>query len=111
MPELDLTPLRDAIAAFVPQGRSGLLPALQAAQAIYGWIAEPIAAEIGQALRVPLADIHGVIEFYAMLYNTPVGKTIVRVCTDPACATRGAEAVLEAACRRGEVSQPGETSA
>ena len=33
MPEVDLTQLRDAIAAFAPEGRSGLLPALQAAQA------------------------------------------------------------------------------
>ncbi len=30
MPELELTQLRNAIAAFAPQGRSGLLPALQA---------------------------------------------------------------------------------
>ena len=36
MPELDLTQLRNVIAAFVPQGRSGLLPALHAAQASYG---------------------------------------------------------------------------
>ncbi len=111
MPELDLTPLRDRIAAFVPQGRSGLLPALHAAQAIYGWISEPIAAEISRALNVPLADIHGVIEFYSMFYNEPIGQTIVRVCTDPACSLRGAE------CRAGRrlpqsrsFDQPGETS-
>ena len=85
MPELDLTPLREALAAFVPQGRSGLLPALHAAQALYGWISEPIAAEISRTLNVPLADIHGVIEFYSMFYNEPIGQTIVRVCTDPAC--------------------------
>ncbi len=111
MPELDLTRLRETIAAFVPQGRSGLLPALHAAQTLYGWITEPVAAEIGRALNVPLADVHGVIEFYAMFYNAPIGQTIVRVCTDPACATRGAEGVLAAACRKAEVAQPGETSA
>ncbi len=110
MPELDLTPLRDAIAAFVPQGRSGLLPALHAAQARYGWIAEPVAVEIGRALNVPLADIHGVIEFYAMFYNEPIGRTIVRVCTDPVCSLRGAETVLEVACRKAKVTRPGETS-
>jgi NADH-quinone oxidoreductase subunit F len=111
MPELDLTPLQTTLAAFVPLGRSGLLPALHAAQAIYGWISELIAAEIGRALNVPLADIHGVIEFYAMFYNEPVGQTIVRVCTDPACATRGADEVLAAACRKAKVEWPGETSA
>ena len=71
----------------------------------------PIAAEISRALNVPLADIHGVIEFYSMFYNEPIGQTIVRVCTDPACATRGADEVLAAACRKAKVDRPGETSA
>ena len=111
MPELDLTQLRKAIAPFIPQGRAGLLPALHAAQSIYGWIAEPVAAEISRGLNVPLAEVHGVIEFYSMFYNQPVGQTIVRVCADPACAARGADEVLAAACRKAGVDRPGETSA
>ena len=111
MSELDLTQLRDAIAAFIPQGRSGLLPALHAAQVLQGWISEPVAAEISRALNIPLAEIHGVIEFYSMFYNEPVGQTIVRGCTDPACATRGADDVLAAACRKAKVDRPGGTSA
>jgi NADH-quinone oxidoreductase subunit F len=111
MPELDGNQLREALAPFAPHGRSGLLPALHTAQALYGWISEPIAAEISRALNVPLADIHGVIEFYSMFYNEPVGQTVVRVCTDPACSTRHADEVLAAACRKAKVEQPGETSA
>ena len=110
MPEFDLTPVRSAIAPFIAQGRSVLLPALYAAQSIYGYLPEPIAAEVARALNVPLADVHGVIEFYSMLYAEPVGKTIVRVCTDPACALRGADEVLAAACRKARVAAPGETS-
>ena len=110
MADLDLSPLRTVLADFALQGRSGLLPALQAAQSIYGWLSEPIAAEIGRALNVPLADVHGVIEFYSMLYNEPIGRTIVRVCTDPACSLCGGEAVLETACQKAGVSQPGATS-
>ena len=100
---VDLARLRDLLAPFAAQGRSGLLPALQAAQAAYGMIEEPVAAEIGRLLHVPLADVHGVIDFYTLLYRQPVGRTIVRVCTDPACALRGADEVLEAACRRAGV--------
>jgi NADH-quinone oxidoreductase subunit F len=111
MSDLDLSLLRSAIDPFVPQGRSGLLPALHTAQSIFGYVPEPVAAEIGRALNVPLADVHGVIEFYSMLYDGPAGRTIVRVCTDPACALRGADAVLAAACRQANVNQPGETSA
>ena len=111
MPDIDLAPLRSAIAPFVPLGRSGLLPALHAAQAISGWISEPIATEVARVLNVPLADVHGVIEFYSMFYNHPIGQTVVRVCADPACSLRGADAVLDAACQRAKVSAPGETSA
>ncbi|HKZ68463.1 MAG TPA: NAD(P)H-dependent oxidoreductase subunit E, partial [Anaerolineales bacterium] len=110
MPELDLTPLRTTLAQFSPQGRTALLPALHAAQAMYGYLSEPVAAEVARALRAPLADVYGVIDFYAMFYREPVGKTIIRVCADPACALSGAEAVLDAACQKARV-KPGGTSA
>jgi NADH-quinone oxidoreductase subunit F len=96
---VDVMPLRQLLADYAPAGRTALLPALQAAQAFYGYISESVAAEVGRALGVPLADVHGVIDFYSLLYRQPVGHTIVRVCTDPSCALRGADDVLDAACR------------
>jgi NADH-quinone oxidoreductase subunit F len=98
MSDIDIAPLIPAIEPYIPMGRSGLLPALHAAQKIYGWISEPVAGEIARALRVPLADVHGVIEFYALFYNEPVGQRIIRVCTDQACALKGADAVLNHLC-------------
>ena len=80
-------------------GRSGLLPALHAAQKIYGWISEPVATEIARSLRVPLADVHGVIEFYSLFYNKPIGKRVIRVCTDQACALKGADGDPESSLR------------
>jgi NADH-quinone oxidoreductase subunit F len=95
---------------YVHLGRSGLLPALQAAQKTQGWLSEPIAAEVATALHVPLADVHGVIEFYTLLYNKPVGKRLIHVCTDVACAQRGGQAVLEHLCHAHGTS-PGQMSA
>ena len=106
----DLAPLRAALADLAPQGRTALLPALHAAQTLYGYLPEPVAVEIGRALHVPLADVHGVIEFYSLFYAQPAGKTILHVCTDPSCDLAGGEAVLQAVCRRLGV-QPGETTA
>jgi NADH-quinone oxidoreductase subunit F len=94
MSEIDLAPLKPAIEKFIPMSRSGLLPALHAAQKIYGWISEPVATEIAKTLRVPLADVHGVIEFYSLFYNEPVGKKVIRVCTDPACGIKGSDDIL-----------------
>jgi len=104
MSDLDLTPLQSAISEYIALGRSGLLPALQAAQRSYGYLPEPVAAEVARLLSVPLADVYGVIDFYSMLYRQPAGKTMLRVCTDPACALAGGEALLDSLCRRLGVS-------
>jgi NADH-quinone oxidoreductase subunit F len=110
MPDIDLLPLHNVLAKIQSQDRTALLPALQAAQKIYGYIPELVAVEIGRNLHVPLADIYGVIDFYSMLYHQPVGDQVLRVCTDPTCAAAGGEEVLAGICRDLNIS-PGEMSA
>jgi NADH-quinone oxidoreductase subunit F len=98
MVDVDLTSLKPAIESYIPMGRTGLLPALHAAQKIYGWVSEPIAVEIARSLRVPLADVHGVIEFYSLFYNEPTSTHVIRVCTDVACALKNADGILAHLC-------------
>jgi NADH-quinone oxidoreductase subunit F len=78
-----------------PLGRTMLLPALLEAQSRFRHISEDTAREIGGHLRVPLADITGVIEFYSMLHDTPTGDTHIRICTSPSCSMQGGRKVLE----------------
>ena len=110
MSGIDLSLLHNSLAELSSQGRTALLPVLQAAQNIYGYIPEPVAAEVSRILRVPQAEIFGVIDFYTMLYHQPVGERVLRVCTDPACAAADGEAVLTGISRYLDIS-PGETSA
>ncbi|MBV6402291.1 MAG: Electron transport complex subunit RsxC [Anaerolineales bacterium] len=98
MADHTLASLKPAIESYLPMGGAGLLPALHAAQKIYGWISEPVAAEIARSLRVPLADVHGVIEFYSLFYNEPTSRRVIRVCADVACALKGGDKVLEQLC-------------
>ena len=107
MADLDLSPLHSALQPFVKLGRPGLLPALHAAQKIYGWLPEPVATEVANSLRVPLADVHGVIEFYSLFYNEAVGRRIIRVCTDVACALKGADTLLDHLCAHHGVTPNG----
>ncbi|MBV6395015.1 MAG: Electron transport complex subunit RsxC [Anaerolineales bacterium] len=100
MPDFDLAPLTPAIEKYIPLGRPGLLPALHAAQKIYGWIPESVAAEIARHLRVPLADVHGVIEFYSMFYNEPTSRRVIRVCTDIVCGLKGGDGILNRLCEK-----------
>src|SRR5262245_44099389 len=95
MTDGELIPLRSILAELAPQGRPALLPALHAAQQLYGWLSEPVAAEVAHALGVPLADIHGVIDFYAMMHRRPVGRTFLRVCSAPVCALAGADTLAD----------------
>jgi len=109
MTDTDLAPLHSAIETYIPLGRSGLLPALHAAQKLYGWLPEEAAAQVAKSLRVPLADAHGVIEFYSLFYNEAIGKRIIRVCTDQACALKGADGLLDHLCKQHNV-ESGQTT-
>ena len=95
MAESDLSRLHGILEELAPQGQSALLPALHAAQGIYGHIPEPVAAEIGRILQVPLADLYGVIDFYALFLHEPAGQTIIHICNDPVCAMAGSETFLK----------------
>jgi NADH-quinone oxidoreductase subunit F len=109
MSVIETSDLQTAIEPYVPMGRSGLLPALHAVQKLYGWISEPVATEIAQALRVPLADVHGVIEFYSLFYNKPTSKHTIRVCTDAVCMLKDGDGILNHLCAHHGL-QPGQTA-
>jgi NADH-quinone oxidoreductase subunit F len=109
MSDIDPTVVKAAIESYIPLGRSGLLPALHAAQKIYGWLPIEVAAEVARSLRVPLADVHGVIEFYSLFYNEQVGRKFIRICTDQACALKGGDGLLNHLCKHYDV-EPGQTT-
>ncbi len=90
---LDLSLLTPILNKYEGRKRDALLPMLHDAQALYGWLPRDVQEAVGRALRVPLAEVHGVIEFYTMFYNQPTAKTLIRVCHDPACYLAGSAAV------------------
>ncbi|HUF37229.1 MAG TPA: NAD(P)H-dependent oxidoreductase subunit E [Anaerolineales bacterium] len=96
-PEIDRAALTSFLDTHRHRGRTMLLPALHHAQSIYGWLPRAALAEISKFLRVPAADIHGVVEFYSMFYNSPTAKRVVRFCEDPACSLAGAEKLIHEA--------------
>ena len=107
--EADLSDLQTYLEAHVHRGRTMLLPALHRAQELYGWVPREAQEAISRALRVPLADVHGVIEFYTMFYNHPMARRVVRVCEDSACSLAGAHAVSQAISAELRL-RPGETA-
>ena len=89
MPEpLDLSKMEPIFKKF--EGQDGtLIPILQEAQSLYGYLSEEVLAGISGALKIPLSRIYGVVTFYAQFYLTPRGRHTVRVCRGTACHVRG----------------------
>ena len=91
------------------RGREALLPVLWEVQGACGSINPEQVHRISHALRVPEADIYGVIGFYTLFHEEATGRRIIRVCTDPTCALAGADEVLHGVCERLGVHE-GETT-
>jgi NADH-quinone oxidoreductase subunit F len=106
---IDMTALEPVLSRYRGRGRESLLPLLHEAQAVNGWLPSEVLEAIGETLRVPLADIHGVVEFYSMFYNEPTARRVIRVCFDPACHMAGSPAVRLAIEERLGL-KPGETN-
>ncbi|MCB0034707.1 MAG: NAD(P)H-dependent oxidoreductase subunit E, partial [Anaerolineales bacterium] len=94
--KVDLSRLQPYLDQVASRGRTALLPTLHHAQSLYGWLPREVQEAISYALRIPQADIHGVIEFYTMFYAEPTAQRVIRVCEDPACSLHDGEAVIHA---------------
>ena len=90
---IDMTSVEPVLARYRGRGRDALLPLLHEVQAVHGWLPREVLEAVGHTLRVPLSDIHGVVEFYSMFYNEPTARRVIRVCFDPACHMAGSPAV------------------
>lgn len=75
--------------------KGALIPVLQQAQEIYGYLPEDVLRRIGQALNIPISKIYGVVTFYAQFHLKPRGKYVIRVCQGTACHVRGGSTVLK----------------
>ena len=80
------------------KGRQGaVMPALQGAQEIYGYLPMEVQKEIARGLDVSLEEVYGVSTFYSQFSLTPKGKYNISVCLGTACYVKGADKTL---CRK-----------
>ena len=73
-----------------------LMPVLQEAQGIYGYLPIEVQKMISEGLDISLEHIYGVVTFYAQFSLEPKGKYEIRVCDGTACHVRGSLPVLNA---------------
>ncbi len=106
---IDQRDINTILAEYRGRGREALLPVLWDVQGAFGHISPEQAHLISHVLRVPEADIFGVIGFYTLFHDEPTGRRIIRVCSDPTCALAGADEVLHGLCEKLGVDEGGTT--
>ena len=93
-----------------PTKQAALLPALWLVQGARGWISDRDVAEVAEVLGLTPAYVKGVVTFYTMYHQHPVGQHFVQVCTTSPCNLCGAEAVVQALLEHTGAKELGATS-
>ncbi len=82
----------DALLKVIAEHRDdngSLMPIMQKAQDIYGYLPIEVQTMISNELNVPLEKIYGIATFYSQFSLYPKGKYKVSVCLGTACYVKG----------------------
>jgi NADH-quinone oxidoreductase subunit E len=99
----------DHILTRYPTREACLLPTLHLAQEVWGWISPEIVHYVGELLDLSPATVFGVVSFYNMYNQKPVGKYHLQVCTNLSCMVNRAYDIYEHLCEKLHV-HPGQTT-
>ena len=71
-----------------------LIPVLQRAQEMVGYLPSIVQKRISRGLNIPTAEVHSVVSFYSFFTMKPRGDHIIKICLGTACYVKGIEEVL-----------------
>lgn len=78
------------------KGQEGaLMPILQEAQEIYGYLPFEVQQIIAENTGIPMAEIYGVVTFYAQFSLYPKGEYKIAVCLGTACYVKGSGDIID----------------
>lgn len=72
-----------------------LMPVLQKAQGIYGYLPIEVQEIIADGLNISLSEVYGVATFYSQFSLNPKGEHRISICLGTACYVKGADKILE----------------
>lgn len=79
----------EALKATYETSQSAVIPALHIAQDDQGWLSEETQREVAVLLGLTEQTVRGVVTFYTMFYQRPVGRHVLQVCRNLSCHMRG----------------------
>jgi len=86
--------LKEAIALHKDQ-KGALMPVIQEAQRIYGYMPEEVQRMVAEGMGVSLSEVYGIVTFYSQFSLTPKGKYRIVICMGTACYVLGSGKILE----------------
>lgn len=86
--------LKETIARYIDDP-GAVMPVLQEAQEIYGYLPFEVQKMVAEGLGVPLEEVYGVATFYSQFALSPKGKYNISVCLGTACYVKGSGDILD----------------
>ena len=95
--------------------KGAMMPILQEAQEIYGYLPIEVQRIIAEKTGTPIEEIYGIVSFYAQFKLNPDGQVAIAVCLGTACYVKGSGDILDEICKElnmasGETSSDGKYS-
>ena len=87
-----------------------LMPVLQDAQEIYGYLPVEVQKIIAERMDVSLEEVYGVASFYSQFSLNPKGEVAIAVCLGTACYVKGAGDIIDRISLKLGGLQAGDTS-
>ena len=84
----------DAVIAKLKGTPGALMPVLQQAQEIYGYLPIEVQKMIALKMDVPIEEVYGVSTFYSQFVLNPKGEVAIAVCLGTACYVKGSGDIL-----------------
>jgi NADH-quinone oxidoreductase subunit E len=102
----------DEVLTRYPERRAALLPVLWLCQRQNGWISPEVVDYVSERLGLSTAIVKGVVTFYTMFFDEPVGENVVWVCRTLSCDLRGGRTIQDRlehklGCTAGHTSSDG----
>ena len=109
---VDLTLMAPVFEKYTDQ-EGALIPILQRAQGVYGYLPRDVLEAVAGRLGVSLGKVYGVATFYSQFYLERRGKHVLKMCDGTACHVKGTTRLMTAiedeyGIRPGETTEDGE---
>ena len=84
----NLDKIKDILKKY-PTKKAAVMPVLCLGQEQNGWVSKEVMVEVATVLEITEEEVFGVVTFYTMFYEKPVGQKHFQVCTNVSCMLKG----------------------